>query len=183
MWIRTECLGMFCWLLHVSVGSVEVESPMSDERTRTNCIMESLLDKAVSCMSVGSTPSKNESYPLTTGEVLCSAFLQVYEAFLPAVKETETRLFGDLVLSGLCMLLAASQSAKVLAQKSEFTCIKFLEYRWINYCSFTPPDGLLESTLEIIKTIHSKLSLSAVEFPTASKKVSAVDFVVTYILL
>lgn len=41
---------------------------------------------------------------------------------------------------------------------------------------FLPPDGLLESTLETMKALYSKLSLSAVEFPTASKKVRIVDF-------
>ena len=46
-----------------------------------------------------------------------------------------------------------------------------------NHSSPVDPGGLLESTLETMKTVYSKLSLSAVEFPTASKKVSVTVFV------
>ena len=117
MWVRLECLRMFCWLLCVPVGNVEPESLMSDGRTRNTLVMDSLLDEEVS----GSMLPKHERSALTTGEVLCSAFLQVYESFWPG-KEMETRLFHDLALSGLCLLLAASLSAKDLALKSEYAC-------------------------------------------------------------
>ena len=131
MWVRTECLRTFCWLLYVSVGNVEMESPVIDGRTGKSFVMESLLDKEVSCVLMRSVLPKHEGNVLTTGEVLCSAFLQVYESSLP-VKEMETRLFPDLVLSGLCLLLAASQSAKLLALKSMSSSLFVAEV--INYC-------------------------------------------------
>ena len=164
---------MFCWLLYVPVGSVDAESPMCDGRIRNNFVMESLLDKELS----HSVLSKDERNVLTPGEALCSAFLQVYESSLLPVKEMETRLFHDLVLSGLGLLLAGSQSAKLLALKREY--VKYFVCSSSSKDNYYPPiplGGLLESTLETMKTIYSKLSLSAVEFPTASKKVGVIGF-------
>ena len=57
------------------------------------------------------------------------------------------------------------------------THVEFRVCNGNNHSSSDLPDGLLESTLETMKAVYSKLSLSAVEFPTASKKVSVTGFV------
>lgn len=126
MWVRIECLRMLCWMLSVPVGSVEKESPKSDVNIRKDTVVGSLLDREA--ITANESPSlcyaKHEGTVLTAGGILCSALLQVYESFF-LVKKADTRLFRDLVLSGLCLLLATSHSAKLLALQSEY--VMFIE--------------------------------------------------------